>query len=83
MLLFQPLEEEKVTSIDDELMESSNPVEKLTASDMVEVEETVVDPFLDKTNGVLVMGGEDLEKEETAVEPGVTVSDPFVRCVYL
>ena len=71
------MEEEKVTSIDDDLIEASDPEVSIVGSDIVEAEETVVDPFLDQTNGVLVMGGEEekLEVNEAnaSVEPGTMV----------
>jgi len=72
------LEEEKVTSIDDDLIESTDAVDNIISSDIVEAEETVVDPFLDQTNGVLVMGGEEerLQMDEVPVEsaePGAMV----------
>ena len=67
-----------MTSIDDELIETSDSVDNIAGSDIVEAEETVVDPFLDQTNGVLVMGGEEesLQMDEVSVEgaePGAMV----------
>lgn len=69
MFCLQPFEEEKVTSIDDDLIETSDPVRKI-------ILDSDSDPLLDQSNDVLVISEEKLDKDEDPVStpaPGAMV----------